>query len=119
MKMNKMMLFFILLLGVILISACTYADIVEPEEAKPLTKKVNYNPDIKNIMNNYCITCHGGNAPSRGVDLSTYQNVKYYSEKGNLIKRINDKNNPMPPNGLMPSDKIQILQKWFNDNFPQ
>ena len=68
-------------------------------------------------MFNHCITCHGGTAPSGDFVLTSYDEVRNYTENGNLIDRINDADNPMPPSGLLNATNRQILEKWVEDGF--
>ncbi|WP_196886193.1 hypothetical protein [Aureivirga sp. CE67] len=101
------------------LQSCSKA-IIEEEETgtnPPIDREVTYNQDIQNIMFNNCITCHGGPAPSQGLDLSTYENVRFSTENGNMIDRINDLSNPMPPDGLMSQSKRDLMQKWKDDGY--
>ncbi|HAS46607.1 MAG TPA: hypothetical protein DCS93_39355 [Microscillaceae bacterium] len=103
------------------LSGCTKAIIEEPApNALPaLTQTIRYNPEVQNIMFNHCTTCHGGNNPSAGLDLTTYQNVRQSTELGTLNQRINDAANPMPQSGLLPPSERQIIAKWIQDGFPE
>lgn len=96
----------------------TYA-FIEEDGTAPITQIIKYSPDVEQVMLNRCVTCHGGAAPSDGLDLTTYQNVKFSTEKSKLIERINDVTNPMPPNGLMSARERAIMQKWVDDGFLQ
>jgi mono/diheme cytochrome c family protein len=102
-------------------NSCTKAIIDEGEidELPDLNRKVYYNPDIHNIMFNNCVTCHGGNAPSDGLDLTSYVNVKSAALNRDLKKRMNDANNPMPPSGLLAPEVRQKIDKWIEDGFPE
>lgn len=100
-----------------LFSSCTKA--VIEEEAIVIIEDVVYDPDIKNIMSSYCITCHGGAAPSASVALESYTDVRYYSEFENLIDRMNDSQNPMPPSGILSSEILSKIDKWAADGFPE
>lgn len=102
------------------LTACTKAIIDEGAVTlPPIDEHVGYDPEVQNIMYNYCITCHGGSAPSAGISLTTYEEVKSQAENGQLLHVINDATNPMPPNNLLPLEIRQKLQKWANDGFPQ
>lgn len=102
------------------LTACTKAIIDEGNVTLPPSQeKVVYNPDVEDIMYNYCITCHGGSAPSAGISLTTYNEVKSQAENGQLLHVVNDETNPMPPNMLLPLEVRQKLQKWADDGFPQ
>lgn len=102
----------------LLFSACSKA-IIEEEEVIIITEDVAYNPEVKNIMDTHCITCHGGAAPSASVALETYSDVRYFSESENLIDRMNDSQNPMPPSGLLSSEILSKIDKWAEDGFPE
>ncbi len=109
---------FITLMLTILIS-CTKAVIDEGtvNELPPITTTVTYESDVKSIMTNNCITCHGGSAPNANLDLSNYQNVRLSAETGNLISRMNNVASPMPPSGILPPETRQLVDKWRDDGF--
>lgn len=107
-----------LMVSVVLLSqSCTTAIIDEGnvDTLPPLTRTVTYQSDVESIMYNNCITCHGGQTPSDGLDLSTYQNTKSAAEQRNLIQRMNDATNPMPPQGLLTPEIRQVMDKWIAD----
>ncbi|OIQ18108.1 MAG: hypothetical protein BM557_07785 [Flavobacterium sp. MedPE-SWcel] len=101
--------------------SCTTAIIDEGDKSSlpDLTRTITYQADIQDIMTNNCITCHAGPAPNAGLDLSNYQNTRYTTEQGNLIERMNDNTNPMPPNGKLSPQVLQIMDKWVTDRFPE
>lgn len=83
------------------------------------TGPVRYSPEIENIMYNNCTTCHGGNAPSAQIDLTTYDNVRTQTENGNLLSRINDGADPMPPSGQLSLENRDKIMKWMEEGFPE
>ncbi len=95
---------------------CTKA-VIDEGNPSPIEELVKYNPDINTLMTAQCTNCHSGNNPPAGVNLETYENVKFYTADGQLINRIKDGANSMPPNGLMSADKIQLIEKWKTDGF--
>jgi mono/diheme cytochrome c family protein len=101
--------------------SCTTAIIDEGDKNSlpPLTREVTYQSDIQSIMTNHCITCHAGPAPNAGLDLSNYQNTRFSAENGSLVPRMNDVVNPMPPNGKLSPQILQIIDKWVTDGFPE
>lgn len=116
--MNKE--FFVIgFITICLFQSCTTAIIDEGSvsELTPITTTITYQSDVQSIMFNRCITCHGGSAPQSGLDLSTYQNTRSSAEMGNLIQRMNNVTNPMPPNGLVSPELRQIMDKWVTDGF--
>jgi hypothetical protein len=46
-----------------------------------------------------------------------YANARAGVEQGNVLARINDVSNPMPPSGVMPATDRQIIQQWADDGF--
>lgn len=84
-----------------------------------LPESAVFNPDVRNIMQNSCITCHGGAAPSAGIDLNTYQVVRQNTEFGNLKQRMNSLTSPMPPSGVLPAEQRAVIDKWIEDGYPE
>lgn len=111
----------IIVLSAIFFQSCTTAVIDEgnKNDLPPITRTVTYDADVKSIMTNNCITCHAGPAPSAGLDLSNYQNTRFSSEQGSLVPRMNDAANPMPPNGKLSPQILQLIDKWVADGFPE
>ena len=81
-----------------------------------------FEADIKPIIDQYCISCHRSNYQSGDLDLSDYNEFnisKYFvpgdTTQGEILNRINDSDNPMPPAWLGPMDEesIQIIKTWI------
>lgn len=99
-------------------TGCTKAFISDGEETtEPITKTISYKADVKQIMTNNCITCHGGPSPSAGLDLATYSNVKSAAINRNLIERMNNITAPMPQSGLLLLSTRKIIDKWKLDDY--
>lgn len=88
-------------------------------ETKPLGDDVviSYEGQIKSIIDEHCITCHAGTSPAAGFSLTTYEEVRKQAEHGELLKRINDKLNPMPQGGVLPLEYRQLIQAWADNGF--
>lgn len=117
MKTTKIILSSLLLF--LVAQSCTKAVIEEPDPdtLDPITKVIKFNPDVQNIMYNNCVTCHGGVAPSAGLLLNNYQDVKNSAQNGTLIARMNNPTAPMPQSGLLSPEVRQIIDKWKADGF--
>lgn len=89
---------------------------------------VDYNKDIKPILNKNCITCHGGVKKSAEFSLLFQEEAYSPNESGKraivpgepgeseMIRRINhpDPEERMPPEGdPLPEEKIELLTKWI------
>ncbi|NBC05185.1 MAG: DUF1549 domain-containing protein, partial [Bacteroidetes bacterium] len=112
---------FLLLSGVILLFGGVY--IINSHE-----KTVDYNKDIKPILNNQCIACHGGVKRSSGFSLLFQEEAYSPNESGKpaivpgnpeeseMIRRINHPNpeERMPPEGEpLSEEKIELLTEWI------
>ena len=82
-----------------------------------LIDTITYDEHVAPIINNYCITCHGGTAPSANLWLTNYNEVKDATQHGNLISRINSSSSPMPPSGLITQSNRAIIQEWVDDGY--
>lgn len=116
--MNKHTKITLACIGLLGLASCTKAFI--PDDAattNPINRTIKYNADVKQIMTNSCITCHGGPAPSANLDLTTYTNVKNAALNRNLLERMNDATAPMPQSGLLRLSTRQIMDKWKADGY--
>lgn len=103
-------------LFVLTANRCTKAEIPK-EEPVVVTQTVTYEADIKTIVQNSCLTCHGAVNPAAGLNLSTYLLVKDATQNGSLIQRINDASSPMPQSGLLPAEQRALFDKWVQDGY--
>lgn len=116
--MKKHFFSFLILTGLVVFS-CTTAEIPLDEEVGPIDEVITYVGDVKAIIDNNCTTCHGTVSPQAGLSLVTYQQVRNAAENGNLIPRMNNATNPMPPSGVLPAATRAIIDAWANDGFPE
>lgn len=114
--MLKTKYFVVMTIVLTVLFGCTKAVIIE-EPVEPIDETVTYDGHVAAIMTNNCVSCHSGASPSGGADLSTYQNVRFQAESGNLITRINNASNPMPPSGLLPASELAIIDEWVTDGY--
>ena len=113
---------FLLFLTAILLSNCTNDSLSDISEIETI-ENISYARDIKPIMDNSCVSCHG-NPTNFGApnSLTTYENVKS-SVLNNLIDRIS---RPEGTSGAMPlggtrltQNEINVMIAWQSANFPQ
>lgn len=82
-----------------------------------MTDEVSYSNDIRPIVNNFCTTCHAGRNPEGEFVLTSYEDVRRHTKEGDLLKRINDADEPMPQNGLMPKYMRRLFQVWADQGY--
>jgi hypothetical protein len=118
--MKPLIFFGTFALAAFLISSCYYDN---EETLYPGSLNCTPNPDpsytndVKPILDNRCNNCHSGTAPSGGIDLSTYAQVKVYVVNGKLMGSITYAKgySPMPKNGSKLSNcQIQLIQDWID-----
>ncbi len=83
----------------------------------PIVETVTYDDDVAAIINTNCVSCHSGPNANAGLQLTGYANVRAAAEQGNLVARINNSSNPMPPTGQLPPETRQIIDQWIIDGY--
>ena len=97
---------------------CTTTEIPLEEDPAPITTLVKYNTDVKTIIDNNCLNCHGTATPRiGGIPLFNYSQVREEAEFGTLINRMNSTINPMPQSGILSAEKLAIIDQWKADGF--
>jgi len=87
-------------------------------------ENVSYAANVKSIIDNNCISCHG-TIPANGapMSLTTYQNVKDAVLNRGLIDRISRQEyetGHMPLGGpRLPQNLIDIIVQWQSEDFPE
>ena len=82
---------------------------------------VSYAMTIVPILQNTCIGCHGGSAPSGGINLSNHAGVQAVALNGRLVGAVSHDPaySPMPQGGAQLSDcKIDQIRAWAEDGAP-
>ncbi len=79
--------------------------------------EISFENEIQPVINNFCVTCHAGKDPDGGLLLTNYNEVKAMVEDGNLIERINDADDPMPPSGLIPPYMRRMVKRWADSGY--
>jgi len=113
MNNHKRTSLFLFLLGGMVLSSCfTKKSAVEVDAAS-----VTYDTHIVKLMEKYCYNCHRGAKPAADVQLDSYELVKKFTDQGHLIERLNDENNPMPPDGVISERDREIVKAWADNGF--
>lgn len=97
-------------------------------EANVVAGSVSFSKDVLPILQNRCVSCHGGSRTSKGLDLKSYDSVMAGSENGPVLTAGDAAHSPlvsMVVSGKMPRRKprlpdaeIQILTDWVNAGAP-
>lgn len=123
-KLQALLNTFILATVVALLFSGCYYDVEEelyPSSGTCDTTAITYAATIAPIMNQYCVSCHSGSAPSGSIDLSSYANVKASADDGSLYGSMSHDPNwsEMPKGGNKVDDCTLLkLQIWINNGTP-
>lgn len=111
--------YLICLCTLVLYANCTTNTLDEGDltDLPPIVEAVTYDDDVAPIINTNCVGCHSGPSANAGLQLDGYANVRAAAEQGNLVNRINNASNPMPPSGQLPPETRQIIDQWVADGF--
>ena len=103
-------------------SSCTNDNSSTLSEPTKIVGPVTYNNNVKAIIDNNCINCHG-NVPTNNApfSLTTYADVKSKIESiENRISKADGDSQLMPQGGpRLPQTSINIIMKWQNDGLIQ
>ena len=83
-----------------------------------ISSDVTYTSNVKSIIDNNCLNCHGSTNPNAGLSLTNYDQVKQAVLNSGLIDRISrPAGDPqlMPQTGKLPQQTIDIIIKWNTD----
>jgi len=100
----------------VLLASCSYnkTELPEPEKIIVVAEtSVTYTNDVKTIIDNNCVSCHGG---QNGLFLNNYSQVKAIADSGDLLFWAiqGGGSQPMPTGGLLPQATLDILQSWLD-----
>jgi hypothetical protein len=117
--MNRKLTLLTVFVVVIVLYNCTTNTIDEGDIADlpPIEETVTYDDDVLPIITTNCVNCHSGPNANAGLQLTSYANVRAAAEQGNLVARINNSSNPMPPTGQLPPEIRQIIDQWIIDGY--
>jgi len=84
------------------------------------TLAVTYTSRINALTSTSCAIsgCHTGVAPSAGLFLNTYQQVKSIADDGRLLQRVVI-DRSMPPAGPLPDCDRAAIEDWINAGAPE
>lgn len=97
--------------------SCTNESVDDLIDDTVITGQIKYNQNVKSIIDNNCISCHG-TVPSNGAPMAlvTYAQVKNAVENRGLLDRIQRQNGDgllMPQGGpRLPQNIIDVFMQW-------
>jgi uncharacterized membrane protein len=93
--------------------------------AAPANKgSVSFSKDLTPILQDSCVSCHGGEKTSKALDMKTFANLMAGSQNGAVIVAGDAANSPliqsiqsgkMPKRGTkLTADQVQLFVDWVN-----
>jgi hypothetical protein len=95
-------------------------EILYPQTACDTTT-VTYSSSVVPMLLSNCTSCHGGSAPSAGINLSAYAGVKAQADNGKLWGSISHAAgfSAMPKNAAkMSTCNLAKIKKWIDAGAP-
>lgn len=97
----------------------------QPSETTVNVENVSFSRDIYPLVERRCIKCHGGEFPSEGLSMESYESLVSGSQNGQVIV-AGDANNSliieMLESGEMPkrssnltTEQIQLIRQWIDE----
>jgi uncharacterized membrane protein len=97
----------------------------QPSQTVVSVENVSYSRDIYPLVERRCIKCHGGEFPSEGLSMESYQSLMSGSQNGQVIV-AGDANNSLIiekiESGEMPkrasnltAEQIELIRQWINE----
>ncbi len=102
------------------LASCTKDYLVPPDTP---AQGVSFSNDVIPIFNDNCISCHnGGVNPNLTADkaygelTSNHELVKPGDpENSELYHRVSGQGSLMPPSGMMPKSKTDVIYQWIKE----
>jgi uncharacterized membrane protein len=122
-KMNFKQTLFLTVIATLVLS-CTTDSTSDLINAEPIPEQVLFAKDVKSIIDNNCVVCHGATPiPGTNLSLTTYDKVRDAVLNKGLITRITleEGNSSLMPQGgpKLPAGTISIVTKWQEDGLQQ
>lgn len=97
----------------------------QPSETTVSVENVSFSSDIYPLVERRCIKCHGGEFPSEGLNLESYEGLIAGSQNGQVIIAGDSSNSLLfekIENGEMPkrgsdltAEQIELIRQWINE----
>lgn len=82
-----------------------------------MNDEISFRNDLQPIVKNFCTTCHSGKNPEGDLSLTRYADVRKHVEQGDLLARLEDKDDPMPPSGRIPKYMRRMFRVWAETGY--
>jgi hypothetical protein len=118
------LLVFFILVAVLLLSACGGQTGQAVQPTAGTLPSGSFSKDVLPILQNSCVSCHGGEKTNKGLDVTSYDKLMAGSANGAVIVPSNadgSKLIQMVADGKMPkrgqalsAAQVQMLKDWVN-----
>jgi mono/diheme cytochrome c family protein len=74
-----------------------------------LVELLSMNPSV-NVFQASCVSCHRASNARGGLDITDPAEARQYANT--ILSRMKNSSRPMPPSGLLPADRVRIVEGW-------
>ncbi|HCR69862.1 MAG TPA: hypothetical protein DIW23_00330 [Anaerolineae bacterium] len=88
-------------------------------------ENISFKNDVQPILERRCIKCHGGEFPSEGLNLESYESLMVGSQNGEVVIAGDSSNSllfeqiesgEMPKRGSdLTAEQIELIRQWINE----
>ncbi|MFM9873698.1 MAG: DUF1592 domain-containing protein [Fimbriimonadaceae bacterium] len=104
--------------SIILLGAALLPNIAQSQQPKPnQTLDKQFDEEIYNLLEKYCITCHSGAQPKAGLDLGNIESSAEVAKNPAKFQKVilNIRSQVMPPSGATPTlAEREKIVNWLN-----
>lgn len=81
------------------------------------TANIRYSVEVAKILQDNCYSCHSTSSNVAGSPFETYDRLRPFAQS-NLVARMKDAANPMPPLGRLRDCDIAKVEAWVKAGAP-
>ncbi len=86
------------------------------------TLDATYDSNVAAILKANCTDCHSGISPAASIDLTNYNNAKFYAQKPQFAGAVNHQQGFVPMPYELPKleqETLDVLNCWITNGFPE
>lgn len=92
-----------------------------PEPGQPPLQRVTLaellsNDPTRNVFQTSCVGCHRAGDARGGLNITDPNQARQFANT--ILSRMRNTARPMPPTGLLPQDRVRLVEGWISNGTP-